>query len=129
MPRGVAFLLVASLGSLGCGGGLERVSFSADDVSYARSARVGLSLTNVSPVAVGVNLCLSQLVSADGKTTGPSEAAGCALEPVPLQPGDFVESRKTIPAELAAGKWRYATTIRLPNGAGEKVLTDEFEVK
>jgi hypothetical protein len=125
MPRSVVVLLVLS----GCGGGLERASFSADDVTYARSERVGLSLTNVSTVSLGVNLCLSQLVSADGKTTGPSEASGCTLEPEVLEPGSFVESRKTIPADLAVGRWRYATTIRLPNGAGEKILTPEFEVK
>jgi hypothetical protein len=118
MPRSVVVLLVLS----GCGGGLERASFSADDVTYARSERVGLSLTNVSTVSLGVNLCLSQLVSADGKTTGPSEASGCTLEPEVLEPG-------SIPADLAVGRWRYATTIRLPNGAGEKILTPEFEVK
>lgn len=112
-----------------CGGGLERVSFATDGISYARSGRVGLSLTNVSTGTVGVNLCLSQLISADGKTMGPSDAATCELEPRPLEPGDSVEGRKTIPATVTPGRWRYATTIRLGNGAGEKILSQEFDVE
>lgn len=122
-------VLVLALGAVGCGGGLERASFAADDLTYARSGRVGLSLTNVSTIKLGVNLCLSQLISADGKTMGPSEAASCELEPKIIEPGDSVESRKTIPANLAPGRWRYATTIRLPTGAGEKILTQEFDVQ
>lgn len=119
----VLFLLLS-----GCGGGLERAAFSADDVSYSRAGRVGLSITNVSTLTLGVNLCLSQLVSADGKTTGPSEAANCDLQSTPLEPGDSLDGRKLIPADLAPGKWRYATTIRLPSGSGEKILTGEFDV-
>lgn len=127
LRRSVLLVVVASSG---CGGGLERVSFVTDLITYARDGRVGLAMTNVSPGTVGANLCLSQLVSADGKTTGPSEAGSCAsLEPVPLQPGKSVEVRKTIPTNLAPGRWRYATTITLPNGAGEKVLTPEFTVE
>ncbi|MBL8910879.1 MAG: hypothetical protein JNM17_09280 [Archangium sp.] len=126
MRFGVAFLTLALCG---CGGGLERASFSADDLIYARSGRVGLSLTNVSTIKLGVNLCLSQLISSDGKTMGPSEAATCELEPKIVEPGDSVEGRKTIPAGLTPGKWRYATTIRLPTGAGEKILTQEFDVQ
>lgn len=114
----------------GCGGGIERVSFVTDLITYARDGRVGLEMTNVSPNPVGVNLCLSQLVSADGKTTGPSEGSSClTLEATPLQPGKSVEVRKTIPNSLAPGRWRYATTITLPNGSGEKVLTPEFTVE
>lgn len=113
----------------GCGGGLERASFSSDDLTYARSGRVGLSLTNVSTIKLGVNLCLSQLISADGKITGRSDATECELEPKIVEPGDSVEGRKTIPATLAPGRWRYATTIVLPNGQGEKILTQEFDVQ
>jgi hypothetical protein len=127
MARGALTLAVAVFSA--CGGGLERVSFVTDGLSYARGERVGLELTNVSANAVGVNVCLSQLVSADGKTTGPSEAASCeSLEPAPLAPGKSVTGRKLIPPGLTPGTWRYATSIRLGNGANEKILSPEFSV-
>lgn len=125
MWRSALVLVVLS----GCGGGLERASFVTDLLEYAHDGRVGLSLTNVSSGTLGVNLCLSQLISADGKTMGPSEAASCTvLEPSPLQPGKTVEARKTIPTSLAAGRWRYVTSLRLGNGSNEQVLSPEFTV-
>jgi hypothetical protein len=50
------------------------------------------------------------------------------LQPEPLAPGDRLDARKTMPATIAPGTWRYETTIRLANGAGEKVLTPAFKV-
>ena len=122
-------LLVVCLAAASCGGGLERASFSADGVTFAHGERVGLTLTNVTQGQLKVNLCLSQLISADGKTTGPSEAASCdSLEPSPLEASKSVNARKSIPASLPAGRWRYETTITLPNEKTEKVLTQEFDV-
>ncbi len=113
---------------LSCGGGLERVAFSTDHLSYQPGGRVGLSLVNTSSTVLGVNLCLSQVVSADGKTQGPSDGESCVLEAQPVEPGARVEVRKTLPARISAGTWRYETTIRLPSGAGEKVLSPPFTV-
>lgn len=113
---------------MSCGGGLERVGFATDLLSYQPGGRVGLFLVNTSATTLGINLCLSQVVTADGKTTGPSDGESCVLEPQPLEPGARVEVRKTLPASLIPGTWRYETTIRLVNGAGEKVLTPAFTV-
>lgn len=113
---------------MGCGGGLERVAFATDLLSYRPGGRVGLSLVNTSSTSLGINLCLSQVVSADGKTPGPSDGESCVLEPQPLEPGARLDVRKTLPATLTPGTWRYETTIRLLNGAGEKVLTPAFTV-
>lgn len=112
----------------GCGGGLERVSFATDLLSYQPGGRVGLSLVNTSSTVLGINLCLSQVVSADGKTPGPSDQESCVLEPQPLEPGARVDARKTLPAAVTPGTWRYETTIRLVTGAGEKVLSPAFTV-
>ena len=111
-----------------CGGGLERVAFATDLLSYQPGGRVGLSIVNTSSTPLNINLCLSQVVSADGKTTGPADGESCVLEPTPLEAGARMDARKTLPASLAAGTWRYETTLRLPSGAGEKVLTPAFTV-
>lgn len=113
---------------MGCGGGLERVAFATDLLSYQPGGRVGLSLVNTSATTLGINLCLSQVVSADGKTPGPADGESCVLEPQSLAAGERVEVRKTLPARTAAGSWRYETTIRLPSGAGEKVFSPVFTV-
>jgi hypothetical protein len=125
MRRGfwlLAFLLPA------CGGGLERVSFATDLLSYQPGGRVGLSLVNTSATSLGINLCLSRVVSEDGATTGPADGESCVLEPTPLEPGQRLDARKTLPAATGSGTWRYETTIRLPSGLGEKVLTPTFTV-
>jgi hypothetical protein len=111
-----------------CGGGLERVSFATDLLSYQPGGRVGLTLVNTSATNLGINLCLSRVVSEDGATPGPVDGEACVLEPTALEPGKRLEARKTLPATTAAGTWRYETTIRLANGAGEKVLTPPFTV-
>jgi len=112
----------------GCGGGLERAAFATDLLSYRPGGRVGLSLVNTSAANLGINLCLSRIVSEDGKTAGPADAENCVLEPQPLEPGDRLDARKTLSATVPVGKWRYETTIRLANGAGETVLTAPFTV-
>lgn len=112
----------------GCGGGLERVAFATDLLTYQPGGRVGLSLVNVSATNLGINLCLSQVVSADGRTPGPADAERCTLEPQPVEPGARVEARKTLPTPLGPGSWRYETTIRLANGGSERVLTPAFTV-
>lgn len=113
---------------LSCGGGLERVSFATDQLSYLPGGRVGLTLVNTSATNLGINLCLSRVVAEDGVTAGPAGGEACMLEPQPLAPGDRLDARKTMPATIAPGTWRYETTIRLANGAGEKVLTPAFKV-
>ena len=113
---------------LACGGGLERVSFATDQLTYLPGGRVGLTLVNTSATNLGINLCLSRVVSEDGATPGPVDGASCVLEPESLAPGDRLDARKTVPATIAPGTWRYETTIRLANGAGEKVLTPPFKV-
>ncbi len=112
----------------GCGGGLERASFTTDLLSYRPGTRVGLSLVNASATNLGINLCLSRVVTADGKTPGPADPESCVLEPQPLEPGERVDARKTLSTSIAPGTWRYETTIRLTSGAGEKVLTPPFTV-
>lgn len=112
----------------GCGGGLERASFATDLLSYRPGDRVGLALVNASATSLGINLCLSRVVSEDGATAGPVDGESCVLEAEPVEPGQRVEARKTMPPTIAAGTWRYETTIRLLSGAGEKVLTPPFTV-
>lgn len=126
-PMRWSFFVVAVLLS-GCGGGLERVAFASDLLTYTPGSRVGLSLVNVSATALGINLCLSRVVSEDGQTPGPSDGESCVLEATRLEPGERLDARKGLPAALPAGTWRYETTIRLPSGAGEKVLTPAFKV-
>jgi hypothetical protein len=126
MRRGSLWLLVVLLP--GCGGGLERVSFGTDLLSYQPGARVGLSLVNTSATPLGINLCLSRVVSDDGATAGPVDQETCVLEPVSLDPGQRLDTRKTLPPTITPGTWRYETTIRLARGAGEKVLTPAFTV-
>ena len=111
-----------------CGGGLERVSFATDLLSYRPGGRVGLTIVNTSATHLGINLCLSRVVSEDGATAGPLDGETCVLEPQGLAPGERLDARKTLPAATAAGTWRYETTIRLASGAGEKVLTPPFTV-
>lgn len=112
----------------GCGGGLERVSFATDLLSYVPGGRVGLTLVNTSASTLGINLCLSRVVSEDGATAGPADQESCALEPQPLEPGKRLDGRKALTSTIAPGKWRYETTIRLATGLGEKVLTPVFTV-
>jgi hypothetical protein len=126
MRRGLLWLLAVLLP--GCGGGLERVSFGTDLLSYQPGGRVGLSMVNTSATPLGINLCLSRVVSDDGATAGPADQETCVLEPVSLEPGQRLDARKSLPATIAAGTWRYETTIRLARGAGEKVLTPAFIV-
>ncbi|MDP2269416.1 MAG: hypothetical protein Q8K32_01720 [Archangium sp.] len=121
------FVVLAMIVS-GCGGGLERVAFATDQLSYRPGGRVGLTLVNTSASNLGINLCLSRVVSEDGKTAGPADGESCVLEPQTLEPGARVDARKTLSPSIAAGMWRYETTIRLANGAGETVLTAPFAV-
>lgn len=112
----------------GCGGGLERVSFATDLLTYAPGRRVGLTLVNTSATPLGINLCLSRVVSEDGATAGPADQETCVLEPQPLEPGQRLDGRKSLATTIAPGRWRYETTIRLTSGLGEKVLTPVFTV-
>ncbi len=121
------WLVVALLGSA-CGGGLERVAFDTDLLRYQPGGRVGLSLVNTSNTALGINLCLSQLITDDRKTTGPADGEACVLEPQSLAAGERLDVRKVLPAATPSGTWRYETTIRLPGGLGEKVFTPPFSV-
>jgi hypothetical protein len=122
------FFLLSAVLLCGCGGGLERVAFATDLLDYKAGGRVGLSLVNTGATKLGINLCLSRVVSEDGKTAGPADQEMCALEPEPLEPGARVDARKTLSSTIAPGKWRYETTIRLANGGGETVLTQPFTV-
>lgn len=126
MRPGSWFLVAVLLG--GCGGGLERVSFVTDQLTYAPGGRVSLSMVNTSATVLGVNLCLSRVVSEDRATPGPADGESCVLEPQALEPGQRLELRKALPAGLAPGTWRYETTLRLLSGAGEKVFTPSFTV-
>jgi hypothetical protein len=125
MARSILLLAVLLCG---CGGGLERAAFSTDLLSYAPGGRVGLALVNASATTLGVNLCLSRVISEDGKTPGPAGSESCELEPMALEPGARTEARKTLPTTTPTGKWRYETTIRLANGSSETVLTQPFTV-
>jgi hypothetical protein len=121
-----SFLLGAVL-LAGCGGGLERAAFTTDLLTYKPGGRVGLSLVNVSSTNLGINLCLSRVVSEKGEP-GAADGESCTLEPITLEPGARLEYRKTLPADAQPGSWRYETTIRLARGAGEVVLTPPFDV-
>lgn len=121
-------LLLGAVLLTACGGGLERVAFTTDLLTYKPGDRVGLSLVNVSSSSLGINLCLSRLVSNDGQEPGPADSESCTLEPMALAAGGRLEHRKTLPAEAKPGTWRYETTIRLGTGAGEVVLTPSFNV-
>lgn len=113
----------------GCGGGLERVSFVTDFLSYAPGGRVMLSLGNVSATDVKVNLCLARLVDEQGASVGVANVESCdSLEGEVIPPGEQRSVRKTMPASVS-GKLRYEATIVLPNGRGETVLSPVFTVQ
>lgn len=112
----------------GCGGGLERVSYVTDHLTYAPGGRVEISLTNVSATDLRVNVCLSRLVLENGESAGPGTEACGDLEAEVLKPGDERSVIKTVPATVS-GRFRYEATITLPSGAGETVLTPVFTVQ
>lgn len=112
-----------------CGGGLERVTYVTDALSYAPGGRVELALENVSAYDVKVNLCLSQLRKGDGSDSGLANVETCDLEQQRLKPGERVTERKLLPSGATPGTYRYEATITLPGGAGEMVLTPVFSVK
>ncbi|HEY1087978.1 MAG TPA: hypothetical protein VGE37_09795 [Archangium sp.] len=122
--RRLAFLLLLTA----CGGGLERAAFATDQLTYGPSGRVELSLVNTGATTLGINLCLSTLVSEDGKTSGPRNVETCDLDATLLEPSQRVTVRKQLPSGVTPGNWRYETTIRLPSGSSEKVLTSPFTV-
>lgn len=122
-------VLLVVLAFSSCGGGLERVTYVTDALTYAPGGRLELALGNVSAFDVKVNLCLSQLRKEDGSAAGISNVETCELEQLPLKPGERLTERKTLPPETAPGRYRYEATITLPNGSGETVLTPVFTVE
>lgn len=121
--------MVCGLAFAACGGGLERVTYVTDALSYAPGGRVELSLENVSAYDVKVNLCLSQLKKGDGSDSGLANVESCDLEQQRLKPGERLTERKTLPVGATPGTYRYEATITLPGGVGETVLTPVFSVK
>ncbi len=112
----------------GCGGGLERVSYVTDHLTYAPGGRVEISLTNVSATDLRVNVCLSRLVLENGESAGANVETCSDLEAEVLAPGAERSVIKTVPATIS-GRFRYEATITLPSGAGERVLTPVFTVQ
>lgn len=127
--KALRFIMVLGVVLVGCGGGLERVTYVTDALTYAPGGRVELALENVSAYDVKVNLCLSQLRKPDGSDAGLTDAETCDLAQQRLKPGERVSARKLLPTATPAGKYRYEATITLPGGAGETVLTPVFSVE
>ncbi|MGV3625904.1 MAG: hypothetical protein ACO1OB_34155 [Archangium sp.] len=123
MRKLICVLLLA-----GCGGGLERVSFVTDQLTYEPGGRVMLSMGNVSASEVKVNLCLARLVDEQGESVGVSNVETCEFENETIPAGEQRSVRKTMPSSVS-GKLRYEATIVLPNGRGETVLSPVFTVQ
>lgn len=121
--------LIAATVFAACGGGLERVAFVTDQLTYQPGKRVGLSLVNVSGNTVGVNLCLSRVVDSKGlPVTNVQLDERCDSEFQRLDPSVQFDGRKVLSPDASTGQWRFETTVRLASGGEERVYSNFFTV-
>lgn len=104
------------------------VRFGIDRVS---AGVIRLTLDNGASHPIGYNLCHSQLQrrSASGWTRVDTDEV-CTMQLLTLNPGFDATFEKRLPAGLAAGEYRYATSIENPLGTPQAVVTtDPFTVR
>lgn len=91
---------------------------------------VELTLSNDSAEAVGYNLCSSGLERASGGTWQPVPSDRvCTMELRTLEPGTEASFAMELQEGLAAGEYRFSTTVeRLDAGTRDVVSSAPFEV-
>ncbi|MBW3554062.1 MAG: hypothetical protein KY466_11150 [Gemmatimonadetes bacterium] len=91
---------------------------------------VVLLLRNTSREAIGYNLCTSRLERRDeGDWLRLPPDRVCTMELRTLPPGEVARYALELPADLAAGSYRYLAMIaRLEARSRDTVVTERFEV-
>lgn len=103
----------------------EGIRFSAEKVS---TGLIRLALDNGAPHAIGYNLCSSELQQRTGSgwTAVPTDDV-CTMQLMTLGAGRDATFEKRMPAGLAAGEYRYVTSVETPIGtAAIRIATDPF---
>lgn len=92
------------------------------------AGEVLLILQNGSTEPVGYNLCSSALQRWDGVNwTNVETDDVCTMELRSLPPGTDATFRKRLPANLAAGEYRYVASVEIPMGTPQvPVATEGF---
>ena len=117
-----------SLATGGSGGELLRTSATV----YAPGASGDLILNNARSHAIGYNLCTAGLERRQGGAWVSAERGdrACTMELRLLEPGATASFRFTLPADLAAGEYRYSTRLEnMTTGSGEVHSSNTFEVR
>ena len=107
------------------------VTLRADPVSARAGATMTLTLTNGARQDIGYNLCTSGLqMSAGGGWRSIATDRVCTMELRTLRPGGQATDRWDLPANLADGRYRFATNVEgLPAGRQRSVASNSFEVR
>src|SRR5688572_24596127 len=95
------------------------------------AARYRLILQNGYNGQVGYNLCASGLQRWSDSGWQPVETGEmCTMELRSLPPGQDATFEKRLPDGLAAGRYRYVTSVEIPMGTEQVlVVTAPFDVK
>jgi hypothetical protein len=97
------------------------VRFGAERVS---AGLVRLTLDNGAPHPIGYNLCTSELERREGSAwTRVATGEMCTMQLLSLNPGADATFEKQLPADLAAGEYRYQTSIESPLGTAQKKIS------
>jgi hypothetical protein len=108
-------------------GRVAGVTLAAEPVAQGR---VRLILQNGWEAAVGYNLCTSVLESRNGADwTAIRTDEICTMELRTLPAGQDATFEKSLPPGLAAGEYRYVTSVEIPAGSPQtRVATSAFRV-
>ncbi len=129
--RAFLLLLIVSLGGA-CGPAASKspagseISLSLADSTHAAGDTIRLTLHNRSTTAIGYNLCSSTLEQHGGQAWARvPESRMCTMELRSLQPSDSATQALALDADLAAGEYRYRTTVTAPLGGTRRELTTQ----
>lgn len=130
---GAVALLVCFCGcgpSSRVGGSADGVDLGMEPSTVSAGDSVTLILTNHGPDAVGYNLCTSELQrrAAEAWSPVPSDRV-CTMELRTLPAGEEARFTARLPAELAAGEYRYRATVYALDTEERRVVgTDPFSL-
>lgn len=130
IPALALILALAACAPVPAPSGTGDTSAPASDVRLIAERTSGdgvrLTLRNDSSSAVGYNLCVSALEWWDGSAwTSAAPSDICTMELRSLQPHASAAFDKTLPADLAAGRYRFVTSVESPMGSGMRNLASE----
>lgn len=123
----VSFLAACASGlQTGAGG----ISLSLQPQAVAAGETITLTLRNDSSADVGYNLCSSTLEQRVGDAWQPvATDRVCTMELRTLPPGQVTTYPMEIPAQAAAGEYRYVTAVELMEmGTRGGVQSDGFRI-